>query len=364
MRSSLRSCTNPSLKRCASNCCGSRLLRRCSQDATLELLGERRRACDPTSAEVGFLATDQPTTYTRWFATFCFRSLPRMRRTLVRNAVLTCIERERWDRAFELILRFELNDLVEPALEAAYKPLARRGHLGTLSTFARAARALFASSACPAIIDLVDAEVASRDGELRACNRSRDSSPIKSAVQDTSSQSRAHAIIGHCAFSQADLETAESAYGAATKRRSTTKMRQKRFTDGHSLRSRAKSETPEPILRRLAADADIRARLGSVWTPSRSLGRRFGRWTGRTRCDSRNQFMQLGILEDPRARSSLTFLTRLRIRLDESSTERLSSLAAHRAQADVDAFDLEFARPYSNSNLAFIYMGLRRFRRG
>ena len=34
---------------------------------------------------------------------------------------------------------------------------------------------------------------------------------------------------------------------------------------------------------------------------------------------------------------------------------------AYQAQADVEAFGLEFARPYSNSNLAFIYMGLRRF---
>ena len=124
------------------------------------------------------------------------------------------MERKRWDRAFELILRFELNDLVEPALEAAYKPLARLGHLGTLSTFARTARSLFVSSSYPAIIDLVDAEVASRDGEytlaIDLATRFRCGLPAEHILA-----TRAQTIIGHCAFSQADLETAESAFGVA-----------------------------------------------------------------------------------------------------------------------------------------------------
>ena len=57
-----------------------------------------------------------------------------------------------------------------------------------------------------------------------------------------------------------------------TKRRSTTRMRQKRFTGGPSRRSKARSETLRPILRKLATPASyIRSRSGSLRMPSRWL---------------------------------------------------------------------------------------------
>ena len=69
--------------------------------------------------------------------------------------------------------------------------------------------------------------------------------------------------------------------------------------------------------------------------------------------------MRSARLEDPRARSSLTFSLAYVLALMSEYREALE--LAYQAQADVEAFDLEFARPHSNSNLAFIYMGLRRF---
>ena len=123
------------------------------------------------------------------------------------------MQRQCWDRAFELVLRFELHDLVEPVLESAYKPLARSGHLGTLSAFAQAAR-VGSPTAYPVVIDLVDADVASRDGDyslaIDLATRARSRLPAGHALA-----SRANAIVGLCAFSQAELEVAESAYGAA-----------------------------------------------------------------------------------------------------------------------------------------------------
>ena len=120
-----------------------------SQVAMLELLGDDGERVIQEAREVGFLSTDQTTDLHPLVRDFLLQKISEEAQDLVRTAVITCIERQRWDRAFELILRFELKDLIEPVLEAAYKPLARRGHLGTLSTFARSARASLAPKHVP-----------------------------------------------------------------------------------------------------------------------------------------------------------------------------------------------------------------------
>ena len=48
----------------------------------------------------------------------------------MRYAVAACIAAERWGRALELVLRFNLLNLVEPLLESAYKPLLRAAGSG------------------------------------------------------------------------------------------------------------------------------------------------------------------------------------------------------------------------------------------
>ena len=70
---------------------------------------------------------------------------------MVSDAVAACVRRERWDRAFELILRFGRDDLVEAALATAYMPLIRSGHTGTLAAFATKVRV--APTFPPAVVD-------------------------------------------------------------------------------------------------------------------------------------------------------------------------------------------------------------------
>ena len=82
----------------------------------------------------------------------------------VRKAIEYCLRGEHWDRALALIGRFGLDDLVEPVLRQAFKPLARSGRVGTLSAFAEAIRT--APSFPPAAVDVIGAEVALRDGHL------------------------------------------------------------------------------------------------------------------------------------------------------------------------------------------------------
>ena len=328
-----------------------------SQEAMLELLGEGGERVVQQAREVGFLATEQASELHPLVRDFLLQKLSEDADGLVRNAVLTCIERGRWDRAFELILRFDLTDLVEPALEAAYKPLTRRGHLGTLSTFARAARSPDPSTRCPAIIDLVDAEVAGRDGEyllaIDLATRFSSNLPPGHILA-----SRAHGIVGYCAFSQADLETAESAYGAAHETASDD-LDEAEALYGWALTSiQGEVGDSGPILRKLAlrrrgSTLDL-VRYGAVEVARRRFGEGLA-----DPLRLEESIHALGGLEDPWARSSLTFSLAYVFALMGEYREALE--LAYQARADVEAFGLEFARPYSNSNLAFIYMGLRRF---
>ena len=63
-----------------------------------------------------------------------------------------------------LIERFGLDNLVEPVLRQAFKPLARSRSVGTLSAFAEAVRT--APNFPPPAVDVIGAEVALRDGRL------------------------------------------------------------------------------------------------------------------------------------------------------------------------------------------------------
>jgi DNA-binding CsgD family transcriptional regulator len=115
---------------------------------------------------------------------------------------------------------------------------------------------------------------------------------------------------------------------------------------------------PEPILQKLAlrrrASALDLVRYGSV----EIARRRFGDGLA-SPLRLEESIHALGRLEDPRARSSLTFSLAYVFALMSRYRDALE--LAIQAEADIEAFDLEFARPQSNSNLASIYMGLRRF---
>ena len=328
-----------------------------THDAMSELLGDEGDLVVQQARDVGFLSTDQAPELHPLIRDFLLQKISEDAQGLVNNAVVACVERRRWDRAFELVLRFDLRDHVEPVLEAAYKPLARSGHLATISTFSKTARDLFQPSDCPVIIDLVDADVASRDGEyslaIDLATRVRSRLPAGHILA-----SRANAIIGLCAFSEADLEKAESAYGAAYNTASDDQDEAEALYGWALTSIQGEVGDPSPILRKLARRRHDSAldlvRYGAVEVARR----RFGEGLAEP-LRLEESIHSLARLQDPRARSSLTFSLAYALALMSEYREALE--LAHQSQSDVEAFGLEFARPYSNSNLAFIYMGLRRF---
>ena len=131
---------------------------------------------------------------------------------LARKAVEECLRFERWDGALELIERFDLFDLVEPALERAYSPLVRSGKIGSVSRFAALLRGNVAET--PPVVDLVDAEVALRGGQYRLAReivqRTRPRFP-----ESHSLRSRAATVEGAAAFQLAVFDESEDAFEAA-----------------------------------------------------------------------------------------------------------------------------------------------------
>ena len=143
------------------------------EPATLqELFDDDAEAFRDSATELGFLSSETGRAELHPLVRdFLFEQLSTTPEspTMVADAVAACVRRERWDRAFELILRFGRDDLVEGALGAAYMPLIRSGHTGTLAAFATKVRV--APTFPPAVVDLAEADIALADGAFELASR-------------------------------------------------------------------------------------------------------------------------------------------------------------------------------------------------
>lgn len=277
-------------------------------------------------------------------------------KTIIDVSIEACVEGHRWERAFDLILRFDRGDLVEPILDAAYLPLIRSGQVATLAAFAAKIRA--APAFPPAAIDLAEADVALADGAFdlaaRVAQRAASRLPNPHHLK-----SRANMITAASAFARAQLAEAETAYHEAFE------TAQSPGDELDALRgwalSSLQSETPVPpwVIERLEARR---------WDSPLDLVRhtileltRLHFTTGYRDAAPLLQEAELVLdqVEDPRARSSFTnvaaYITALAGRYREASRwQRL-------CDSDISAFDLDFARPHSYWNNGHLALGLRRF---
>ena len=116
--------------------------------------------------DLGFLSTEQDAQLHPLVRAFLLQKLAAEpdAQVLATEAVFSCLQRE-MGPCFRAGPGFDLAELVEPVLEAAYNSLIRSGHLGTLSAFATAVRT--GNSFPPPAVDLVDAELALRNGATR-----------------------------------------------------------------------------------------------------------------------------------------------------------------------------------------------------
>jgi DNA-binding NarL/FixJ family response regulator len=274
---------------------------------------------------------------------------------LIRPAAIRCLREERWERAFELIGHFDLSDLVEEAIELAYGPLVRRGQLGTLSAFA--ARVRTSATFPPPVADLVDAEIALRDGAFRLARQIADRVQVSLPPRHPLG-SKANAIVGHSAFAEADVQEVDRAYRRAYELARSDDDR------GEVLRfwALASVQTEVPGSSTIVAKLATRRHLSPLdllrYETVELVCQHFAGGT----IDLQRFDEGLHVLaqaEDPRARSSFAnaaaYLSMLAGDYDRAS--ELMTLA----DADIESYDLDFARPHSHCNNAFIALGKRQF---
>ncbi|MFL5927527.1 MAG: LuxR C-terminal-related transcriptional regulator [Gaiellaceae bacterium] len=273
----------------------------------------------------------------------------------VRAAIDAAVAGRDWEHALSLLLRFPNGELVDPVLTQAFGPLVRAGKVGTLSAFAATVRL---TPAFPdATIDLIDAEVALREGQLelaidlgrRAHRRLATDHPLRS---------RTSAIIGHGHFLLASFDAAEGAFAAARSEAvegldaaeavhglALTKVFGERDGAESAVAALAelRHQSPVHLLRYATADLNRRRFTEGLRLP---LGLDEALHT-------------LPRVDDPRARTSFTHSASyaLALRADYEDASRYLDIFLN----DVRAFDLRFALPYANWTAAMIALGTRRF---
>jgi len=272
----------------------------------------------------------------------------------VRDAVAAALDAEAWDGALELVLRFNLSDLVDPVLQRAFKPLVRSGRLGTLSSFASRIRQ---SPAFPLpAVDVVEAEVALRDGQFDlAIELARRIQP--NLANNHPLKSRSNAVLGQSEFFVAEFGEAQEAFKLA---------RETALDDadvGEALFGLACAKVLGEEDASAAIAEVVRDRHKSPhhllrFAVAELTRRRFAEGL-RDPLPIHEALHALHQVEDPRARTSFTYTVAntLAQRAEYHRAEQFLELLA----TDVKSFDLEFAAPYFHWTSAFISLGLRRF---
>jgi LuxR family maltose regulon positive regulatory protein len=333
------------------------LLPRLTPDFLSSEFGDRRSDIVNQAHRLGFTAGDAQTELHPLLRDFLLSKLLENPNAegRVRKAISKSLDAEEWEHALGLVLRFNLNDLVDPVLTGAFSPLARLGLVGTLSAFASQVRLIPAFP--PATVDLVDAEVAMREGQLEL-GISLAGRAYKRFAKDHPLRSRANAIAGQCHALLASYDDAELAF--ATARSEATEARDVgEAIHGLALaRVFGEQEGAEPVI---AALAELRHQ-----SPTHLMRHATAELNRRRFYEGLS--LPLGLdealhtlprVDDPRARTAFTYSLAyaFALRADYDEAEGFVGLFLD----DVRAFDLEFALPYANWTAAMIALGLRRF---
>ena len=338
---------------------GLALLPDLSSSQVMERFGEQGSAIIEQGRDCGLLTGDDVPELHPLVRDFLLAKLQRSvgGPELARRAVMDCLESEQWDAALELIERFELAEMVQPALERAYQPLVRSGRLGSVSRFAAQVRNH--AHETPPVVDLVAAEVALRDGDYRlAVEIARRTRPRFSVAHPL--RSRAATLEGAATFQLAIFDRSEEAFEAAREEAKGEYDYAEAlhglalaaiFGERHSADARL--EALGELAHRTCASLDVARHATAALTRMR-IGEGF--------VDSpyvEDALRVLPTVEDPRSRTGvmLTVTYCLALQCQFVSAKQL----AQQMQQEVDSYELDFARPHAAWNLAFVDLGMRRF---
>lgn len=307
--------------------------------------------------DLGFLTSDEPPTFHPLVREFLLKKLGERpdSRAQVHEAVEWSLREEQWARALELVSRFSCDELIEPVLRRSFAPLVRNGQVATLSTFASQVRRR--PSFPPPSVDVVEAEVALRDGDLELAADLAERASAQLAA-DHPLRSRASSIRGHCWLQRAYYEEAEHAFAEA---RASARDDHDETEGLHGVAvARIMGEKPDA---RHAVDELLRGRHVSPTHLVRSVTaeiarRRFsdGIAADLPIAEARHALPQV---DDPRVRTSFAYTVAYALgqRAEYAAAQEWLKVLS----ADVEAFDLEFVRPHVQWLSALLRLGARRF---
>lgn len=329
-----------------------------SDELVRDALGRRRAAVIGAAQRLGFLTGDSPLELHPLLREFLLDKVAAEEDAdaRVRAAVERALDAERWDAALELVLRFDLRDLVEPTIERSFKPLVRGGRIGTLASFATRVRS--SPDFPPPVLQLVEAEVGLRDGHSRLAHELATRAAAKLG-RTHQLHSHAQAIAGHAAVGLGALSEAEVAFVAAGET-ALDDADEREALHGVAV---ARIFNEQPGAREAVAQLATRRQRSPtdlVRHATAELARRMFAEEGfRLPLGLDEALHELPRVEDPRVRTSLAVMAAgaLTQRAEYESAAEWSRRLTH----DIEAFGLEFATPYANWTAASIDLGLRRF---
>jgi len=273
----------------------------------------------------------------------------------VRQALGLALETSSWDTAIQLIRRFELSDLIEPFLCAAFQPLLKSGRIGTLAQFDKYVRAL-PLDPLPSL-DLIAADIALRDEKhsraeeisLRVARQLGEHHPLVS---------HAYSVAGHAAFSSWHASRAASHFRRACDVAASDDDAGEAIwgiallaiygETGHlaeaveALKNRC-DQSPVDLVRYAHARLAL-ARVGEGFTDVPDL---------------EDALHVARNLDDPRVRTGFSHPYSYYRALQSHYAE--ASAVARETLHDAQAFELTFVMPHAYWNLALALLGMRRF---
>jgi DNA-binding NarL/FixJ family response regulator len=235
-------------------------------------------------------------------------------------------------------------------------PLIHSGHTGTLATFATKVRV--APAFPPAVVDLAEADIALADGAFELASRIAHRA-VARLGEGHELASRAETIIAASAYARARPIEAEAAYRRAFESARSDEDRVAALRGW--AQSSLQGEVPVPPWvmeqleeRRRDSPLDL-VRYSILELTRRHFSNGF--------VDSHSLISEAGAalqqVDDPRARSAFAYVSAYVTALGAEYREAGRWLEV--CDADISAYDLDFARPHSLWNHALVALGLRKF---
>jgi ATP/maltotriose-dependent transcriptional regulator MalT len=272
-----------------------------------------------------------------------------------REAVELSLHLGEWPAAFDMIKRFRFFDLVDQLIAASYKELVAAGRLTTLEGFVAFARE--ASEAPTAVMDLVDAEIAHRQGRYARAEEVATRAARQLGL-DNELTSHAYCIAGAAASLMYDQDRATTHFAKAYETArddsdATEALWGNVVASIFGERDDVDQHLTQFIERRDRSPRDfVRAVSGTLQA---------ARWRGGLGAVSDLEAAHHAVahVADPLVRSS--FLNQYAYYLGLTG-RYIEGLAIAREFSEiVETYSLSFARPHAHWNLAFTSLGLRRF---